>query len=319
MEKLGDYIKQSVLNFKLELCCFVASVRAGTLMLACANVALGFIILIALAEGTFEPVLLQALNGLAGDGDPPNFQPVCIVAYAVELGSNALLLCVCENAHSFLLEKSDFLQNDLVLLRVFLYYTFGVITAAVMVYSVVFFAASVGLEILILTSVGYQLYMILLVRSAMVEIKQETIKNGYTVTLKRNDIEVPSGPGPKEKYSVVIEPERIKKAPVTIVKVDTHKPPEVGKELPVKTVDKEATLPVHLATRHEVAKGPVKEITVPIHEPKETKAEAETSKEVAKEKEVIKKPSRSFFGRKEKVKIEESKAKLEKIDEVKKV
>ncbi|XP_073945976.1 uncharacterized protein [Choristoneura fumiferana] len=306
MEKLGDYIKQSVLNFKLELCCFVASVRAGTLMLACANVALGFIILIALAEGTFEPVLLQALNGLAGDGDPPNFQPVCIVAYAVELGSNALLLC-------------GIFRNDLVLLRVFLYYTFGVITAAVMVYSVVFFAASVGLEILILTSVGYQLYMILLVRSAMVEIKQETIKNGYTVTLKRNDIEVPSGPGPKEKYSVVIEPERIKKAPVTIVKVDTHKPPEVGKELPVKTVDKEATLPVHLATRHEVAKGPVKEITVPIHEPKETKAEAETSKEVAKEKEVIKKPSRSFFGRKEKVKIEESKAKLEKIDEVKKV
>ncbi|XP_063384972.1 uncharacterized protein LOC134671131 [Cydia fagiglandana] len=232
MERFGEYVKKSVLNFKLQQCCWVASVRTGALTLACLNIILGLTVLVEISKGeeaSFTPLLLQALSETTDkEEEGPDFIPSCIIAYAMEIASNALVICAMW-------------RNDIVLLRAYLYYALGVLTLAIMIYSVVIGALEVIPELLIVASVGTQLYQIMLVRSAMVEIKNALIKNGYTVNLKPND--KPS-PGSNEKYTVSIESEKPKLPPKPVTKGDISKP--VIKEVGDKEVTaKEASVTVH--------------------------------------------------------------------------
>ncbi|XP_063538521.1 uncharacterized protein LOC134747813 [Cydia strobilella] len=258
------------------------------------------------AEESFEPLLLKVLNGISEE--PPNYGPSCMIVYAVELGSNVVLLC-------------GIIRNDLILLRVYMYFAFGVLTAALMAYSVMFAPQELTVKFLIAASIGHQIYILLLLRSAMIEIKQalKQNENDYVVRYRKT-----SGryvPGTRDRYSVVIEPYRRRSAnpydrelyrrssslvpfgrePYRSSLVPYKEEPGWQSSVPsvqehVTVVEEEkATVIVHSPAKEELAKEVVdKEETA-----KEVKGKEEKGKEV--------KRKRSFFGRNEKVKKHESK------------
>ncbi|XP_072949424.1 uncharacterized protein [Epargyreus clarus] len=98
-------------------------------------------------------------------------KPLCILAYSTEVAFNTLLLC-------------GIYRNDIVLLRVYIYFLMASIISSVLVYSIVFAVMSALIQILIVCNWVFQCYVIVLVRSVIVEIKesQSSEKNGQ-VTL----------------------------------------------------------------------------------------------------------------------------------------
>ncbi|XP_063385542.1 uncharacterized protein LOC134671613 [Cydia fagiglandana] len=193
MEKYVNLFKRHVINFKLELCCFMAPVKSGLLAFACLHIVIGVSTLMFFAEESFEPLLLKVLNGISEE--PPNYGPSCMIVYAVELGSNVVLLC-------------GIIRNDLILLRVYMYFAFGVLTAALMAYSVMFPPQELTMKFLIAASIGHQIYILLLLRSAMIEIKQALKQNENDYSVRYRKTSVRYVPGTRDRYSVVIEPYR---------------------------------------------------------------------------------------------------------------
>ncbi|XP_063365086.1 uncharacterized protein LOC134653621 [Cydia amplana] len=304
MEKYVNLFKRHVINFKLELCCFMAPVKSGLLAFACLHIVIGVSTLMFFAEESFEPLLLKVLNGISEE--PPNYGPSCMIVYAVELGSNVVLLC-------------GLIRNDLILLRVYMYFAFGVLTAALMAYSVMFTPQELSVKFLIAASIGHQIYILLLLRSAMIEIKQDIKQNENDYAVRYRKTSVRYVPGTRDRYSVVIEPYRRRSAnsydrelyrrssslvpfsrePYRSSLVPHKEEPRRQSSVPsvqenVKVTEEEkATVIVHSPAKEELAKEVAdKEETV-----KEVKVKKEKQKEGWK---------RNFFGRKEKVKKDET-------------
>ncbi|XP_047998032.1 uncharacterized protein LOC125235504 [Leguminivora glycinivorella] len=307
MEKYVNLFKRHVIHFKLDLCCFMAPVKSGLLAFACLHILIGISTLMFFVEESFEPLLFKVLNGLSEE-DPPNYGPSCTIVYAVELGSNVVLLC-------------GILRNDLILLRVYMYFAFGVLTAALMAYTVMFAPQVLTVKFLIAASIGHQIYMLLLLRSAMLEIKQDLKQNENDYAVRYRKTSVRYVPGTRDRYSVVIEPYRrrstnpydreVYRRSSSLVpfsreayrrssSMPYYKEEPKQRLVPVvqehKGIEEEkATVILHSPAKEELAKEVVdKEETI-----KEVKGEEDKGKEV--------KRKRSFFGRKEKVKKDKSK------------
>ncbi|XP_061717816.1 uncharacterized protein LOC133525543 [Cydia pomonella] len=290
MEKYVNLFKRNVINFKLELCCFMAPVKSGLLAFACLHILIGVSTLMFFAEESFEPLLLKVLNGISDE--PPNYGPSCMIVYAVELGSNVVLLC-------------GIIRNDLILLRVYMYFAFGVLTAALMTYSVMFAPQELTVKFLIAGSIGHQIYILLLLRSAMIEIKQalKQNENGYAVRYRKTSVRYV--PGTRDRYSVVIEPYRRRsthpydrepyRRSSSLVPFG-REPYRKGSFVPYKEEPRQSSVQAHVKVAEE------EKATVIVTQPKE-----ELAKEAVDKEETVKevKRKRSFFGRKEKVKKDE--------------
>ncbi|XP_063625127.1 uncharacterized protein LOC134796846 [Cydia splendana] len=323
MEKYVNLFKRHVINFKLELCCFMAPVKSGLLAFACLHIVIGVSTLMFFAEESFEPLLLKVLNGISEE--PPNYGPSCMIVYAVELGSNVVLLC-------------GIIRNDLILLRVYMYFAFGVLTAALMAYTVMFGPQELTVKFLIAASIGHQIYILLLLRSAMIEIKQALKQNENDYSVRYRKTSARYVPGTRDRYSVVIEPYRRRSAnpydrepyrrssslvPFGREPYRSSLAPykeEPRRESSVPSADQEnviaeeerATVIAHSQAKEEIAKevADKEEAHSPAKEEiaKEVVDKEETAKEVKGKEEKGKevKRKRSFFGRKGKVKKDET-------------
>ncbi|CAG9583038.1 unnamed protein product [Danaus chrysippus] len=120
------------------------------------------------ADGGITPPLMEVQDQFLEDNAS---KPVGIIAYSSELAFSALLL-------------GAMYRNDIVLLRVYMYYVVVTIVTSILVYSMVIAAVSLLTKMVIIGNMVYNGYVILLVRSAIVEIKENSTseKNGH-VTL----------------------------------------------------------------------------------------------------------------------------------------
>ncbi|CAK1582987.1 unnamed protein product [Parnassius mnemosyne] len=187
MEKLYDTVKNAIVTYKLESCCCFAPVRTGVLITGYFNIFLSMLSLVGTADGGITPPLM-AVQEVILDDDGSKI--IGILAYGTELAFNMLLLCAMY-------------RKDTVLLRTYMYFGLASIVASVLVYSMVIAVLSTLTKINVIGDLAFQCYVILLVRSAIVEIKEETAdsKNGhialYSVTKLPNesktvhDIETP--------------------------------------------------------------------------------------------------------------------------------
>ncbi|XP_052748896.1 uncharacterized protein LOC113521156 isoform X2 [Galleria mellonella] len=91
-------------------------------------------------------------------------KPIPILAYSMEMSFTVLLLC-------------GMYRNDIVLLRVYIYYTTVTVVTSILVYSMVIAVIDVLLIITIIFSTIFQVYMLLLVWSAIVQIREEELAN----------------------------------------------------------------------------------------------------------------------------------------------
>ncbi|CAG9788400.1 unnamed protein product [Diatraea saccharalis] len=141
--------------------------------------------LVGIANDSYSPTILKVQETLIEDFVS---KPIPILAYATELAFNVILLCAVY-------------RKDLVLLRLFTYYCITAIIASAMLYSIVLAAVDVLTVILIVTSITlaggpqeqarngptpspktavFQIYLLLLVRSIMVEIQEMKDQNEST-------------------------------------------------------------------------------------------------------------------------------------------
>ncbi|XP_068631267.1 uncharacterized protein [Battus philenor] len=178
MEKLYETVKTSIVTFKLDTCCCFAPVRTGVLITGYFNIFLSMLSLVGTADGGITPPLMAVQEVILDD---EGSKIIGVLAYGTELAFNMLLLCAMY-------------RKDIVLLRTYMYFGMAAIVASVLVYSMVIAAITLLTKINVIGNFVYQCYVILLVRSAIVEIKEEDNenKNGhialYTVTKLPNEI-----------------------------------------------------------------------------------------------------------------------------------
>ncbi|XP_028166242.1 uncharacterized protein LOC114357023 [Ostrinia furnacalis] len=167
MDKTYQYIKTSIVTFKLDYCCWIAPVRVGIYIIAYMNILISLVSLVGTANDSYSPTIMKIQEILIEDYVS---KPIPILAYATELSFNVLLLCAMY-------------RKDIVLLRVFMNYSIATIISATLVYSMVIAAIDVLLIITVISSVLFQIYVLILVRSAIVEFKEEiAVKNGKIPT-----------------------------------------------------------------------------------------------------------------------------------------
>ncbi|RVE42829.1 hypothetical protein evm_012504 [Chilo suppressalis] len=157
-----NYAKNVVLTFKLASCCWLAPVKIGILAIAYVNILISLISLVGVANGSYSPTILKVQEVILEDFAS---KPIPILSYATELAFNVILLCAVY-------------RKDLELLRVFTWYCVSAIIASALLYSIVLAVIDVLTVILIVTSIIFQIYLLLLVRSIMVELKELTDQNG---------------------------------------------------------------------------------------------------------------------------------------------
>ncbi|KAJ0176263.1 hypothetical protein K1T71_008437 [Dendrolimus kikuchii] len=165
MEKPFEYVKSLVLCYKLETCCCVAPIRIGLIFTGYFNALMAIICLEATANESFPPTIVKVQEMILEDNATKS---IPILAYCMELGFSFVLLCAIY-------------RSDLDLMQIYMYYCMAAIVMSLLVYSIVIAAIDVLIQIAIILSTGFQVYVLLLVRSAMVEIK-----------LSRKNIEVPT-------------------------------------------------------------------------------------------------------------------------------
>ncbi|OWR44834.1 hypothetical protein KGM_205453 [Danaus plexippus plexippus] len=168
MDKAYEYVKSAIITFKLETCCCFAPIRVGVLIVGYFNLFISILSLMGTADGGITPPLMEVQDQFLEDNAS---KPVGIIAYSSELAFSALLL-------------GAMYRNDIVLLRVYMYYVVVTIVTSILVYSMVIAAVSLLTKMVIIGNMVYNGYVILLVRSAIVEIKETRTseKNGH-VTL----------------------------------------------------------------------------------------------------------------------------------------
>ncbi|XP_063365085.1 uncharacterized protein LOC134653620 [Cydia amplana] len=182
-------LKAAILNFRLDLCCFVFSVKAGILLCGYFNVISNMICLIAVSTGVFPPLMMNAQQSYM-DGE--YVKSTCAFAYSADLCLAVLLLCARY-------------RKDIVLLTYYTYCGMAMLASTILVYSMVIGVLSVLHTCTLVISLTYQVYIILLVRSMMVDLKHEAERfeyfyQNYPVYYK-HDIEAP-GDYPLETYEI---------------------------------------------------------------------------------------------------------------------
>ncbi|CAH2041644.1 unnamed protein product, partial [Iphiclides podalirius] len=168
MEKLYDTVKAAIVNYKLDSCCCFAPVRTGVLITGYFNIFLSMLSLVGTADGGITPPLMAVQEVILDD---EGSKIIGVMAYGTELAFNMLLLCAMY-------------RKDITLLRTYMYFDIAAIVASLLVYSMVIAAITLLTKINVISNIAFQCYVILLVRSAIVEIKEESTeeKNGH-VTL----------------------------------------------------------------------------------------------------------------------------------------
>ncbi|XP_063538522.1 uncharacterized protein LOC134747814 [Cydia strobilella] len=182
-------LKAAILNFRLDLCCFVFSVKAGILLCGYFNVISNMICLIAVSTAVFPPLMMNAQQSYM-DGE--YIKSTCAFAYSADLCLAVLLLCARY-------------RKDIVLLTYYTYCGLAMLASTVLVYSMVIGVLSVLHTCTLVISLTYQVYIILLVRSMMVDLKHEAERfeyfyQNYPVYYK-HDIEAP-GDYPLQTYEI---------------------------------------------------------------------------------------------------------------------
>ncbi|XP_047998033.1 uncharacterized protein LOC125235505 [Leguminivora glycinivorella] len=179
-------LKAAILNFRLDLCCFVFSVKAGILLCGYFNVISNMICLIAVSTEVFPPLMMNAQQTYM-DGE--YIKSTCAFAYSADLCLAVLLLCARY-------------RKDIVLLTYYMYCGLAMLASTILVYSMVIGVLTVLHTCTLVISLTYQTYIILLVRSMMVDLKHEAERfeyfyQNYPVYFK-HDIE--AGDYPLETY-----------------------------------------------------------------------------------------------------------------------
>ncbi|KPI90933.1 hypothetical protein RR46_14437 [Papilio xuthus] len=170
--------------------------------------------LVGTADGGITPPLMAVQEVILDD---EGSKVIGTLAYGTELAFNMLLLCAMY-------------RKDIVLLRTYMYFGMAAVVASVLVYSMVIAAITLLTKINVIVNFVFQCYVILLVRSAIVDIKEELDeqKNGH-ITL----------------YSVT------KVTPETTVIKDIETPPETECDV---TEDEKKEEKIKLETVNENSK-----------------------------------------------------------------
>ncbi|XP_013136235.1 PREDICTED: uncharacterized protein LOC106101528 [Papilio polytes] len=167
MEKLYDNVKTAILTFKLDTCCCFAPIRTGVLITGYFNIFISMLSLVGTADGGITPPLMAVQEVILDD---EGSKVIGTLAYGTELAFNMLLLCAIY-------------RKDIVLLRTYMYFGMAAIVASVLVYSMVIAAVTLLTKINIIVNFVFQCYVILLVRSAIVDIKEELSEQNGHITL----------------------------------------------------------------------------------------------------------------------------------------
>ncbi|KAM3958806.1 uncharacterized protein ACR2FA_007212 [Aphomia sociella] len=162
MEKIYHYLESAVINFKLNYCCWLAPVRIGIIIIGYFNLIAALVSLVGTANESFSPTIMKVQEIILEDNAS---KPIPILAYTTELAFSVLLLC-------------GMYRNDIVLLRVYMYYTTATVITSILVYSMVIAVIDVLLTITVIFSIIFQVYMLLLLWSAIVEIRGSIDQNG---------------------------------------------------------------------------------------------------------------------------------------------
>ncbi|CAH0686412.1 unnamed protein product [Spodoptera exigua] len=157
MGKGFDYIKDLVVNFKLDWCCWVIPVRIGLFITGYFNIILAVTSLVGIADDSFVPILVQVQMTILDD---KSTKPAPMIAYSVELAFNVILLCALY-------------RKDMTLMRVYMKYCIAAIITSIMFYSMVVAAIGVVVTIAMVLSILFQIYVLILVRSILVEMRLE--------------------------------------------------------------------------------------------------------------------------------------------------
>ncbi|CAH0677258.1 unnamed protein product [Chilo suppressalis] len=161
-----ESLESSLVRFKLKSCCCIASVKLGLNIVAYFNVLVSAVSL--LSEGRFSPIAKEVQNLVVSEGSALH-QLVNIANIFFNF-----LLVIAVN------------KKIPVLLRIFIYYCTASIAVKLIVLGPLIQASEDGgLKIIIVTvlSILFECYMMLLVRSVMVEINEEIAEqNGKVPT-----------------------------------------------------------------------------------------------------------------------------------------
>ncbi|XP_063384973.1 histone-lysine N-methyltransferase, H3 lysine-79 specific-like [Cydia fagiglandana] len=275
-------LKAAILNFRLDLCCFVFSVKAGILLCGYFNVISNMICLIAVSTGVFPPLMMNAQQSYM-DGE--YIKSTCAFAYSADLCLAVLLLCARY-------------RKDIVLLTYYTYCGLAMLASTILVYSMVIGVLSVLHTCTLVISLTYQVYIILLVRSMMVDLKHEADRfeyfyQNYPVYYK-HDIE--AGDYPLETYEIYSSRKNSEIVPATLPKTTAKETVENTTETKTKEV-KAITEPKKTVNTEEPKPSEVKDATEPMSSETVADVQPTTSKTVKDETskieaapETIKKP-----------------------------
>uniref|UniRef100_A0A2A4J5B1 Uncharacterized protein n=1 Tax=Heliothis virescens TaxID=7102 RepID=A0A2A4J5B1_HELVI len=223
MGKTFDYVKDLVVNFKLDWCCWVIPVRIGLMIIGYFNIFLAVISLLGIADDSFTPILVQVQATILDDNST---KPVPVTAYCIELAFNVILLC-------------GLYRKDLKLMRVYMKYCMAAIIASVMFYSMVVAAIGVIVTIALVLSILYQIYVLVLVRSILVEMRLEQKKLELPTVVMSTLIQEEKEKEKVEKDKVEADVEAVEE-----VEVEVEKKPEIKLET-VDELPTEETVHVH--------------------------------------------------------------------------
>ncbi|XP_038212833.1 uncharacterized protein LOC119833034 [Zerene cesonia] len=171
MDKVYDYTKAAILNFKLDRCCCLAPIPIGLIVIGFCNIFIALLSLVNIADvGTSPPLMVVQELVLENNAS----KPLGVMAYATELGFNMVFLC------------GMYRYNDIDLLRIYTYFVVAGMVTAILLYSMVIAHTYLLTKLIIISNIGKIILIekeILLIQSAIVEIKETTgvDKNGHAV------------------------------------------------------------------------------------------------------------------------------------------
>ncbi|CAB3227825.1 unnamed protein product [Arctia plantaginis] len=178
MGQTFDYLKHMVVNFKVDMCCWLAPVKIGLLIIAYLNIIVQAISLIGLSDDTFVSLTMYVQTAILDDNAKKSLP---VLGHAIDLSFTVILLCAVY-------------RKDIQLMRLYQRYCIAAVIMSVLVYSMIVAALGVLLGIVLVMDIVFQLYVLVLVRSAIVEIKQEKkdqeLQSTYvmsTLTLKSKE------------------------------------------------------------------------------------------------------------------------------------
>ncbi|KAJ8719438.1 hypothetical protein PYW08_011613 [Mythimna loreyi] len=215
MGKSFDYVKNLVVNFKLDWCCWFVPVRFGLMLVGYFNVALAVISLIGIADESFTPILIQVQDTILDDNAT---KPPPMIAYCVELAFNIILLCAL-------------FRKDIPLMRVYMKYCIAAIIASIMFYSMVVAAIGSIVTIAMVLSILFQMYVLVLVRSILVQFRLEQKRLELPTLVMSTLVQ-------EEKEKEKAEKEEVEVAKVEVpVPVETEVEVEKKPDVELETVD----------------------------------------------------------------------------------